>query len=103
MVVGFDDGDAIVRHRQHERAAVVPVDIDLRPFAVFVNFNDGPQRSNGDRVWILRHRYQADKIRRSRSRFQLDLQIDKSWLQSERGSRTYNPYGSQQIYKKLRI
>ncbi len=50
-MVGFDDGGAIVGHRQHERAAVVPGDIDLRPIAVFVNINDGPQRSNWD--WVL--------------------------------------------------
>ncbi len=62
VVVGFDDGDTIVGHRQHEGAAVVPIDIDLRPVAVFVDFNDGPQRSNGDWIWILRHRYQTDAI-----------------------------------------
>ncbi len=62
MVVGGDDGDTIVGHRQHEGAAVVPIDIDLRPIVMLVNINDGPQRSNGDRVWILRHRHQADAI-----------------------------------------
>jgi hypothetical protein len=62
VVVGFDDGDTIVGHRQHERAAVVPVDIDLRPIVMLVNVNDGTERSNRYRVWILWHRYQADAI-----------------------------------------
>ncbi len=62
VVVGFDDGDTIVGHRQHEGATVVPIDIDLRPIAVLVDFNDRPERSNGYRVWILRHRYQTDAI-----------------------------------------
>ena len=62
VVVGFDDGDTIVGHRQHERAAVVPVDIDLRPIAVVVNGDNSPERSNGDWVWILWHRHQTDAI-----------------------------------------
>jgi hypothetical protein len=62
VVVGFDEGDAIVGQRQHERAAVVPIDIDLRPIVMLVNINDGPERSNGDRIWILRHRHQANAI-----------------------------------------
>ncbi len=62
LVVGFDDSDTIIGHRQHERAATVPVDIDLRPIAVVMNGDNSPERSNGDRVWILRHRYQTDAI-----------------------------------------
>ena len=62
VVVGFDNGNAIVGHRQHERAAVVPVDIDLRPIEMLMDLNNGSERSNGDWVWILRHRYQADAI-----------------------------------------
>jgi hypothetical protein len=69
LVVGFDHGDAILGQSQHERAAVVPVDIDLRPIAILVNGNYGSQRSNRNRVWILWHRHQSDAIAFFKLRF----------------------------------
>jgi hypothetical protein len=49
-LVWFDYGDTVMGHCQHERAAIVPVNIDLRPIVMLVNFNNGPERSNGYRT-----------------------------------------------------
>ncbi len=58
----LDNFDGILRHRQHQRSSVVPVDIHLHPIPMVVNAENGSERSNRNRVWVSRHRYQADAI-----------------------------------------
>lgn len=45
-LVEFDCSDEIVGHRQHERAALVPIGIDLSPIVMLVNSDRGTARAN---------------------------------------------------------
>ncbi len=58
----FNSLDDVRWNRKHQRSAAIPVDIDLRPIAVWINADHRSDGAGGNRVRIVGHRNQTNPI-----------------------------------------